>query len=62
MWVWLELYSPPSSSEADLLQEVVRAWFLVGRLGGFNSQNMQASSSVASATPSSRRLSCAAIA
>lgn len=41
VWVWLELYSPPSSSEADLLQEVVRAWFLVGRLGGFNSQNMQ---------------------
>jgi hypothetical protein len=41
LWVWMELYSPPSPAEAEMLQEVVNSWFMLGRLGGFNASNLQ---------------------
>lgn len=41
MWFWLELYRPPTPGDLEMLQEVLNSWFLVGRLGGFNSTNLQ---------------------
>lgn len=41
MWVWLELYSPPSPAELEMVQEVVNSWFMLGRLGAYNSGNLQ---------------------
>lgn len=41
LWVWLELYRPPAPSDLDNLQEVINSWFLLGRLGGYNSANLQ---------------------
>lgn len=40
-WVWMELYSPPSPSELEMAQEVVNSWFMLGRLGAYNSANLQ---------------------
>ncbi|KAL3144930.1 hypothetical protein ABBQ32_003437 [Trebouxia sp. C0010 RCD-2024] len=42
LWMWFELYRPPSSKEAELLEEVLASWFMLGRLGAFNTQNLQA--------------------
>lgn len=42
LWMWFELYRPPSSKETELLEEVLASWFMLGRLGAFNTQNMQA--------------------
>uniref|UniRef100_A0A7S3R4T9 DUF3531 domain-containing protein n=1 Tax=Dunaliella tertiolecta TaxID=3047 RepID=A0A7S3R4T9_DUNTE len=41
LWVWLEFLHPPSSREVDLAEAVLKAWFMVGKLGGYNSQNLQ---------------------
>lgn len=39
--MWFELYRPPSSKEAELLEEVLASWFMLGRLGAYNTQNLQ---------------------
>jgi len=41
LWVWMELYSPPTGAEVELIQEVANSWFMLGRLGAFNSGNLQ---------------------
>jgi len=42
LWVWLQFIDgTPGKREQDLLQAVLQAWFMVGKLGGYNSQNMQ---------------------
>eukprot|EP00878_Enallax_costatus_P014906 GHUV01015606.1.p2 GENE.GHUV01015606.1~~GHUV01015606.1.p2 ORF type:complete len:274 (+),score=77.56 GHUV01015606.1:2115-2936(+) len=41
MWVWIEMLVPPSERERELLQNTVRSWFVVGKLGGYNSGNLQ---------------------
>eukprot|EP00803_Ostreobium_quekettii_P003730 evm.model.scf_1587.3 EVM.evm.TU.scf_1587.3 scf_1587:25506-30808(+) len=41
LWIWFELYKPPSVSEIGLFKEALRSWFMIGRMGGFNSANMQ---------------------
>jgi hypothetical protein len=41
LWVWMELYAPPSGAELEMVQEVVNSWFMLGRLGAFNSANLQ---------------------
>lgn len=41
LWIWIELYSPPSASELEMTQEVVNSWFMLGRLGAYNSANLQ---------------------
>lgn len=42
-YVWIELYSPPSDKDVDIIGSVFRSWYLLGRLGAFNSLNMQIS-------------------
>lgn len=39
--LWFELYRPPSPREAELLEEVLASWFMMGRLGAYNAQNLQ---------------------
>ena len=40
--LWLEFVQSPSSREQELLESVLKAWFMLGKLGGFNSSNLQA--------------------
>lgn len=42
MQIWLEMAKAPSARERELLETVLEAWFILGRLGGFNTLNMQA--------------------
>lgn len=39
--VWLELATPMTASERDMLNSALKSWFIIGKLGGYNSQNMQ---------------------
>ena len=41
LWVWWELDEVLGSTEREALEEVVKSWFLLGRLGAFNSMNLQ---------------------
>lgn len=41
LWVWLEFVVPPAQREKELLQSTLKSWFVVGKLGGFNCQNLQ---------------------
>lgn len=41
LWIWIQLFAPPSPSEEEMIQEVLGSWFLLGRLGGFDSSNLQ---------------------
>ena len=40
--IWLELARPPSADQRELMDYVFQAWYALGRLGGFNSLNLQA--------------------
>ncbi len=39
--MWFELYRPPSPREVELFEEVLASWFMMGRLGAYNAQNLQ---------------------
>ena len=39
--LWFDLFRAPSGREADLLEEVLASWFMLGRLGAYNAQNLQ---------------------
>lgn len=41
LWIWIELIKPPLSADVDMLQEILNSWFLIGRLGGYNANNLQ---------------------
>lgn len=41
MQIWLEMAAPPTEDDKDMLETVLTAWFMIGRLGGFNSMNLQ---------------------
>ena len=41
MQLWMEMYEAPSEGEAEMVEEVLKSWFMVGRLGGFNGMNLQ---------------------
>jgi hypothetical protein len=40
-WIWIELYEPAVGGAAEMLQEVVNSWFMLGKLGAFDSSNLQ---------------------
>lgn len=42
-YFWMELYSSPSEKDMEIIGSIIRAWYVLGRLGGFNSLNMQVS-------------------
>lgn len=41
LWIWLEFATVPSIGERQYLEEVFNSWFYLGKLGGFNAENLQ---------------------
>ncbi len=41
LWIWLEFDTVPSPMERQYVEEVFNSWFYLGRLGGFNAENLQ---------------------
>lgn len=41
LWIWLEFSTVPSAMEQQYVEEVFSSWFLLGKLGGFNAENLQ---------------------
>ncbi|MBP0028209.1 DUF3531 family protein [Roseofilum reptotaenium CS-1145] len=41
VWIWLEFSTVPSDAEKLYLQEAFDAWYYLGKLGGFNAENLQ---------------------
>ncbi|XP_027172907.1 uncharacterized protein LOC113772496 isoform X1 [Coffea eugenioides] len=44
-YIWFELYGSPSDRDVDLLGSVIQSWYIMGRLGAFNSSNLQLANS-----------------
>lgn len=41
VWFWLEFTTVPSEREKQYVEEVFNSWFFLGKLGGFNAENLQ---------------------
>ncbi|KAI9130803.1 DUF3531 family protein [Acaryochloris sp. CCMEE 5410] len=41
LWLWLEFETVLSEQEKQYLEEVFDSWFFLGKLGGFNAENLQ---------------------
>ncbi|MGB3237847.1 MAG: DUF3531 family protein [Geitlerinemataceae cyanobacterium] len=41
VWFWLEFSTVPSEMEKQYIEEVFNSWFFLGKLGGFNAENLQ---------------------
>ncbi|EKQ67839.1 Protein of unknown function (DUF3531) [Leptolyngbyaceae cyanobacterium JSC-12] len=41
LWIWIEFVTVPSEMEKQYLEEVLNSWFFLGKLGGFNAENLQ---------------------
>lgn len=41
VWMWLEFNTVPSQQERHYVEEVLNSWFFLGKLGGFNAENLQ---------------------
>lgn len=41
VWIWLEFSTVPSEREKQYVEEVFNSWFFLGKLGGFNAENLQ---------------------
>ncbi|MBD1940707.1 DUF3531 family protein [Microcoleus sp. FACHB-68] len=41
LWIWLEFSTVPSNVEKQYVEEVFSSWFFLGKLGGFNAENLQ---------------------
>ena len=41
IWIWLEFNTVPSMAEKHYIEELFDSWFLLGKLGGFNAENLQ---------------------
>ncbi|MGG6293141.1 DUF3531 family protein [Leptolyngbya sp. AN02str] len=41
LWIWLEFSTLPSDMEQQYIEEVFNSWFFLGKLGGFNAENLQ---------------------
>ncbi|XP_059632898.1 uncharacterized protein LOC132275428 isoform X1 [Cornus florida] len=44
-YIWFELYGSPSDQDVDLIGSVIQSWYVMGRLGAFNSSNLQLANS-----------------
>ncbi|XP_057968949.1 uncharacterized protein LOC131158238 [Malania oleifera] len=51
-YIWLEFCNIPLEKDISLICDAIRAWFVVGRLGGCNSMNMQLSQAPLDQRPS----------
>jgi hypothetical protein len=41
-WIWLRFPNPPGQGERGYLETAFDSWFFLGKLGGFNAENLQA--------------------
>ncbi|HEY9807979.1 MAG TPA: DUF3531 family protein [Halomicronema sp.] len=41
LWIWVKFTTVPSQQERYYLEEVFNSWFFLGKLGGFNAENIQ---------------------
>jgi hypothetical protein len=41
LWIWFEFEEVPSATEQQYFDEILNSWFLLGKLGGFNAENLQ---------------------
>ncbi len=41
LWIWLEFETNPSPAEQQYIEELFSSWFYIGKLGGFNAENLQ---------------------
>lgn len=41
LWIWLEFETIPSPMEQQYVEELFQSWFYLGKLGGFNAENLQ---------------------
>ncbi|XP_020239620.1 uncharacterized protein LOC109818537 isoform X2 [Cajanus cajan] len=44
-YIWFELFGPPSDRDVNLIGNVIQSWYVMGRLGAFNSSNLQLANS-----------------
>ena len=40
--IWVKLANTPRAKEQELLKEVFKAWYTMGRLSAYNGMNLQA--------------------
>ena len=41
LWIWLEFSTVPGAMEQQYIEELFDSWFYLGKLGGFNAENLQ---------------------
>ncbi len=41
VWIWWEFETIPSAMEKQYVEELFDSWFYLGKLGGFNAENLQ---------------------
>ncbi len=41
VWLWVEFATFPSQREKQYVEEVFDSWFYLGKLGGFNAENLR---------------------
>lgn len=41
VWIWLKFETVPSNAEKQYIEETFDSWFFLGKLGGFNGENLQ---------------------
>ncbi|WP_411869241.1 DUF3531 family protein [Vulcanococcus limneticus] len=40
-WIWLRFAAPPGQGERSYVETLFDSWFFLGKLGGFNAENLQ---------------------
>ena len=40
-WIWIKFSESPTQDEKNYIDGVFDSWYVIGRLGGFNSENLQ---------------------
>jgi hypothetical protein len=41
VWFWIKFSTIPSQREKEYIEELFSSWFYLGKLGGFNAENLQ---------------------
>ncbi len=41
-WLWMRFSESPTEGEMSYVNGILDSWYVIGRLGGFNSENLQA--------------------
>ncbi|XP_061337385.1 uncharacterized protein LOC133284400 isoform X2 [Gastrolobium bilobum] len=44
-YIWFELFGSPSDQDVNIIGSVIQSWYVMGRLGAFNSSNLQLANS-----------------